>query len=91
MVSRNKKCWRNVLQKDAEINSLKAELREAREAMQLLEEQKRSLAESLKVGKVQKEMFYDETDKIQNVQQQEINKLKSMLVFREQVRSSRLT
>jgi golgin subfamily A member 1 len=79
------------LQKDAEINSLKAELREARESMQLLEEQKRSLAESLKVGKVQKEMFYDETDKIQNVQQQEINKLKSMLVFREQVRSSRLT
>lgn len=30
-------------------------------------------------------MLYDETDKIQNVQQQEIIKLKSMLLFREQV------
>lgn len=75
----------NVLQKDAEINSLRTELVHAKDAILTLEHEKRSLADTLKVGQVQKEMFYDETDKIQNVQQQEINKLKSMLVFREQV------
>lgn len=74
----------NLLQKDAEINSLKAELVEARTTIQALEEEKSSLLESVKVGKVQKEIFHDETDKIQEIQHQEIIKLKSMLLFREQ-------
>jgi hypothetical protein len=34
---------------------------------------------------MQKDMMLDETDKIQNFQQQEINKLKNLLLFREQV------
>lgn len=75
----------NLLQKDAEINSLKTELVHARSVIQTLEEDKSSLESSIKAGQVQKEIFYDETDKIQNVQQQEIVKLKSMLLFREQV------
>lgn len=33
---------------------------------------------------MQKDMMLDETDKIQNFQQQEINKLKNLLLFREQ-------
>lgn len=36
---------------------------------------------------VQKELIYDEQDKIQNLQAQEIAKLKNLLNFREQVRS----
>lgn len=72
-------------QKDAEISSLKTELAESRSRIQSLEDEKKFLEGSIKVGQVQKEMLYDETDKIQNVQQQEIIKLKSMLLFREQV------
>lgn len=72
-------------QKEAEIQALRAELVQARLQIESLENERKSLQSSLKVGQVQKEMFYDETDKIQNVQQQEIMKLKSMLLFREQV------
>lgn len=64
---------------------MKTELTQARSHVESLEGEKKSLQDSLKIGQVQKEMFYDETDKIQNVQQQEIMKLKSMLLFREQV------
>lgn len=53
--------------------------------VQALEDEKNFLEQSVEAGQVQKEIFYDETDKIQNVQQQEIVKLKSMLLFREQV------
>lgn len=56
-----------------------------RSRIEALEDEKSTLELSIKAGQVQKEMFYDETDKIQNVQQQEIMKLKSMLLFREQV------
>lgn len=63
---------------------------QARALIATLDDEKQSLEESIKAGRVQKEMFYDETDKIQNVQQQEIIKLKSMLLFREQVRTIRL-
>lgn len=37
---------------------------------------------------VQKELIYDEQDKIQNIQLQEISKLKSLLHFREEVDAS---
>lgn len=73
------------MQKDAEISSLKSELAKAKSTIEALEDEKKSLENSVKAGQVQKEIFYDETDKIQNVQQQEIVKLKSMLLFREQV------
>lgn len=49
-----------------------------------LEHEQALLKQSLEAGQVQKEIIYDETDKIQNVQQLEISKLKSMLLFREQ-------
>lgn len=73
------------MQKDAEINALKIELSESRNRIRKLEEQVIALEESFKVNQVQKEILYDDQDKIQNIQMQEINKLKSMLVFREQV------
>lgn len=73
------------LQKEAEISSLKHELVQARTTIQSLEEERMLMKNRIEAGQVQKEMFYDETDKIQNVQQQEIVKLRSMLVFREQV------
>lgn len=75
----------NLLQREAEINALKHELCQARSMVQALEDEKNFLEQSVEAGQVQKEIFYDETDKIQNVQQQEIVKLKSMLLFREQV------
>jgi golgin subfamily A member 1 len=64
---------------------LRNELANCRTRIESLEFEKASLEHSVKAGQVQKEIFYDETDKIQNVQQQEIMKLKSMLLFREQV------
>lgn len=73
------------MQKEAEISALKHELGQARTTIQALEDEKKFLEQSVEAGQVQKEIFYDETDKIQNVQQQEIVKLKSMLLFREQV------
>jgi golgin subfamily A member 1 len=73
------------LQKEAEISSLKNELVQARSTIKTLEDEKKFLEESIEAGQVQREIFVDETDKIQNVQHQEIMKLKSMLLFREQV------
>lgn len=73
-------------EKECEITSLKIELAEARSLIQSLEDEKKFLQSSIKAGQAQKEMLYDETDKIQNVQNQEIAKLKSMLLFREQVK-----
>lgn len=64
---------------------MKVELVQARALIQKLEDDKSILEDSLVAGKVQKEIFYDETDKIQDDQQQKIIKLKSMLLFREQV------
>lgn len=40
---------------------------------------------------MQKELIYDEQDKIQNLQAQEIAKLKNLLNFREQEALDRLT
>lgn len=67
------------------MSALKDELVLAKSKIQSLEDEKKLLEKSIKAGQVQKEMFYDETDMIHNVQQQEIIKLKSMLLFREQV------
>lgn len=50
-----------------------------------LEKSKSILDEALKVAQNQKELIHSEQDKIQNLQSQEITKLKSLLHFREQV------
>lgn len=50
-----------------------------------LEKSNEILDEAVKVAQVQKELIYNEQDKIQNIQLQEISKLKSLLHFREQV------
>ncbi|CRK92994.1 CLUMA_CG006586, isoform A [Clunio marinus] len=71
-------------EKDAEIVSLKEELIKARSIIVNLESEKKSLEDSKKANQIQKEIFYDETDKIQDIQHQEILKLKSLLLFREQ-------
>ncbi|ETN57975.1 omega-crystallin [Anopheles darlingi] len=85
-------------QKDAELNATRLELQELashlngfREQIRLLEEAKSSqeqanktLEEKLQSCQVQRDLQREEQDKIQNFQQQEISKLKSMLLFREQ-------
>lgn len=50
-----------------------------------LEKTNEILEEALKVAQVQKELIYNEQDKIQNIQLEEISKLKNLLHFREQV------
>ena len=64
---------------------MRNELVSCRTRVDTLEYEQALLKQSLEAGQVQKEIIYDETDKIQNVQQLEISKLKSMLLFREQV------
>ncbi|XP_035773083.1 golgin subfamily A member 1-like [Anopheles albimanus] len=85
-------------QKDAELNATRLELQELashlngfREQIRLLEEAKsnleqanKTLEEKLQSCQVQRDLQHEEQDKIQNFQQQEISKLKSMLLFREQ-------
>lgn len=53
-----------------------------------LEKTNEILDEALKVAQVQKELIYNEQDKIQNIQLEEISKLKNLLHFREQVSKS---
>lgn len=65
---------------------LRNELAVAQHKIKSLEHDKLRLEDTLKLSQVQKEMMLDETDKIQNLQQQEINKLKNLLLFREQVK-----
>lgn len=50
-----------------------------------LEKSNSILEDALKVAQEQKELIHNEQDKIQNLQAQEISKLKSLLHFREQV------
>uniref|UniRef100_A0A182PQZ6 GRIP domain-containing protein n=1 Tax=Anopheles epiroticus TaxID=199890 RepID=A0A182PQZ6_9DIPT len=85
-------------QKEAELNATRLELQELtghlnsfREQARLLEEENArlkqtagALEEKLQASQLQRELQREEQDKIQNCQQQEISKLKSMLLFREQ-------
>lgn len=57
----------------------------------ILEKENQLLEESCKLGQLQKEMLQDEQDKIHNLQHQEINKLKSMLMFREEASDKNAT
>ncbi|XP_058455236.1 golgin subfamily A member 1 [Malaya genurostris] len=92
-------------QKEAELSATRAQLQDLacqfndlREQTRTLEEEKtrledanRLLEESLKVAQVQKDLLCEEQDKIQNLQQQDISKLKSMLLFREQEAVDRIS
>lgn len=78
-------CYFINLQREAEINILRNDLLVAQSRIKTLEYEKFDLEESLRVCQIQREMITDETDKIQNFQHQEINKLKNLLLFREQV------
>ncbi|XP_050069074.1 golgin subfamily A member 1 isoform X2 [Anopheles maculipalpis] len=85
-------------QKDAELNATRLELQELAGHLTNFREQARSLEEEtarlkqtnsaleakLQACQLQRDLQREEQDKIQNCQQQEISKLKSMLLFREQ-------
>ncbi|XP_049285157.1 golgin subfamily A member 1 [Anopheles funestus] len=85
-------------QKDAELNATRLELQELAGHLTNFREQARSLEEEtarlkqtnsaleakLQASQLQRDLQREEQDKIQNCQQQEISKLKSMLLFREQ-------
>ena len=72
-------------------NELKEQMRSYEEEKIRLEEANKLLEESMKVAQVQKDLLCEEQDKIQNLQQQEISKLKSMLLFREQEAVDRIS
>ncbi|XP_021704706.1 golgin subfamily A member 1 [Aedes aegypti] len=92
-------------QKDAELSATRIQLQELagqcnefRDQIRAYEEDKvrmeeanKLLEDSLKVAQVQKDLLCEEQDKIQNLQQQEISKLKSMLLFREQEAVDRIS
>ncbi|XP_055634707.1 golgin subfamily A member 1 [Toxorhynchites rutilus septentrionalis] len=92
-------------QREAELNATRAQLQELsgqfndlqnqarviEEDKMRLEEANKLLEESLKVAQVQKDLLCEEQDKIQNLQQREISKLKSMLMFREQEAVDRIS
>lgn len=70
---------------DGKYQSLLSDYEHAMADKDRLEKSNEILDEALKVAQVQKELIYNEQDKIQNLQMQEISKLKSLLHFREQV------
>lgn len=73
-------------EKEAEIIVLRQELDIAQNKIKELDDDNRSLKESLKLIQIQKNMVLNESDQIQNSQHQEIQKLKNLLLFREQVK-----
>lgn len=64
---------------------MKTQLARYAALLENLEQEKRNLEEKFQINQVQKEIFYDESEIIQNSQHSEITKLKTMLHFREQV------
>lgn len=75
---------------DAKFNKLSTQNEELLEVNKRLDKNNKSLADALKIAQEQKEQIHDEQDKIQNLQAQEISKLKSLLHFREQVSNERI-
>lgn len=70
---------------DTKFTKLSTEHDELLEVKSRLEKSNSILEDALKVSQEQKELIHTEQDKIQNLQAQEISKLKSLLHFREQV------
>uniref|UniRef100_A0A182IZS2 GRIP domain-containing protein n=1 Tax=Anopheles atroparvus TaxID=41427 RepID=A0A182IZS2_ANOAO len=66
------------------LNSFREETRKSEQERAHLEQENKALEAKLQACQVQRELQREEQDKIQNFQQQEISKLKSMLLFREQ-------
>lgn len=73
---------------DATLTKLTTEHDELTEIKERLEKSNSILEDAVRVAQEQKELINCEQDKIQNLQSQEISKLKSLLHFREQVRIS---
>uniref|UniRef100_A0A1Q3FL12 Putative omega-crystallin n=1 Tax=Culex tarsalis TaxID=7177 RepID=A0A1Q3FL12_CULTA len=92
-------------QKEAELHATRLQLQELvsqynelRDQTRAMEDEKikqeeanKLLEESMKVAQVQKDLIREEHDKIQNLQLQEISKLRSMLLFREQEAVDRIS
>ncbi|XP_055316783.1 golgin subfamily A member 1 [Sitodiplosis mosellana] len=76
---------------DATLTKLSTECNELAAIKDRLEKSNAILDDALKVAQEQKEMIHSEQDKIQNLQAQEISKLKSLLHFREQEAIDRLS
>jgi hypothetical protein len=57
----------------------------AQNKVKILEQEKLSLEESLRLSQIHKDLLREESDKIQDILNQEIAKLKNLLLFREQV------
>ncbi|XP_055547752.1 golgin subfamily A member 1 [Wyeomyia smithii] len=72
-------------------NELREQARSLEDDKTRLEDANKLLEESLKVAQVQKDLLCEEQDKIQNLQQQDISKLRSMLLFREQEAVDRIS
>ncbi|GAB0087684.1 golgin subfamily A member 1 [Sergentomyia squamirostris] len=93
-----------VEQKDAEIAALRLQcndieakcdevtkkLEQTIEEKERLEKANALLEESVRVGQVQKDLICEEQDKIQNIQLEEISKLKNLVMFRDQEAVDRL-
>lgn len=75
----------------AQYNELRDQTRAMEDEKTKLEEANKLLEESMKVAQVQKDLIREEHDKIQNLQLQEISKLRSMLLFREQEAVDRIS
>lgn len=71
---------------DTKLAQLTVEHNELLTAKTHLEKTNRALEDALRLAQSQRELINGEQDKIQNLQAQEISKLKSLLHFREQVR-----
>ncbi|XP_039439644.1 golgin subfamily A member 1 [Culex pipiens pallens] len=75
----------------SQYNELRDQTRAMEDEKVKLEEANKLLEESMKVAQVQKDLIREEHDKIQNLQLQEISKLRSMLLFREQEAVDRIS
>lgn len=75
----------------AQYHAARDQIRTMEDDKTRLEEANKLLEESLKVAQVQKDLLCEEQDKIQNMQLQEISKLRNMLLFREQEAVDRIS
>ncbi|XP_036333396.1 golgin subfamily A member 1 [Rhagoletis pomonella] len=82
----------------SQCNELTTKVTELNSRLQLLQEEKTRiektneiLLETVKVAQTQKDIYCEEQEKIQNLQQGEIEKLKNLLSFREQEAVDRLS
>ncbi|XP_055706211.1 golgin subfamily A member 1 [Phlebotomus papatasi] len=75
---------------EAKCDELSKKLETATEEKDRLEKANALLEESVRVSQVQKDLICEEQDKIQNLQLEEISKLKNLVMFRDQEAVDRL-